>query len=93
MRIRTAGLWVWIFLAVLSLVAADTGAGHGQGYVAGVVTQKFTGGRDGDSFEIAVEGSPYEVPMTFWLSVQVGDTVRYAGQTWQIVKRARASAQ
>jgi len=88
MRIRTAGRWVSIFLVVLSLLAADIGAGHSQGYVSGVVTQKFTGGRDGDTFEIAVDGSPYDVPMAFWLSVQVGDTVRHAGQMWQIVKRS-----
>jgi len=88
MRIRTAGLWAWIFLMTLSLLAADVGAGWSQGYVSGVVTQKFTGGHDGDNYEIAVDGSPYDVPMTFWLSVQVGDTVKYAGRIWQIVRRS-----
>lgn len=76
-----------IVVVLLSLRVAGATAGYGPGYVFGTVTQKFTGGHDGGEYEVAVDGAPYEVPMTFWLSVQVGDTVRYTGAEWQVVKR------
>lgn len=66
-------------LVLPPLFAAGVAAGYGPGYVFGTVTQKFTGGRDGGEYEIAVNGTPYEVSMTFWLSVQVGDAVRCTG--------------
>ena len=78
---------VSIVLVLLSLHLAGAAAGYGPGYVFGTVTQKFTPGHDGGEYEIAVEGSPYEVPIMFWRSVQVGDTVRYTGTEWQVVKR------
>jgi hypothetical protein len=88
MRIRTGGLSAWIFLMALMLLAADVTVGCRQAYVSGIVTQKFAGGHDGGEYEIAIDGSPHDVPMTFWLSVQVGDRVRYTGTEWQIVGRS-----
>lgn len=88
MRVRAAGLPALVFVVALSMLAADVTVGCSQGYVSGVVTQKFTGGHDGGAYEIAVDGSPYEVPMSFWLTVHVGDAVRYTGTEWQIVKRS-----
>ena len=82
-----AGAIALVVLLAVSLRAPEPAAGYGPGYVAGIVTQKFTGGHDGGEYEVAVNGAPYEVPMTFWLSVQVGDVVRYTGIEWQIVKK------
>lgn len=77
-----------VVVVLLSLHVADATVGFGAGYVYGTVTQKFTGGHDGGDYELAVDGAPYEVPIMFWLSVQVGDTVRYTGTEWQVVKRS-----
>jgi hypothetical protein len=82
-----AGALALVVLVAVSLRASEPAAGYGPGSVAGIVTQKFTGGHDGGEYEVAVNGAPYEVPMTVWLSVQVGDVVRYTGIEWQIVKK------
>lgn len=88
MKLRT--LQALLFVLVLSLFAADFSVGCGQGYVYGPVTQKFTrGGDGGDTWIIAVDGKPYEVPQGFYLKVALGDTVKYTGKQWQLVKTAR----
>jgi len=87
-------------MVVMAMLAASVGltssvalaaaqATVGPGLVYGEVTQKFTpNGGNADNFLIAVRGVPYEVPMAFWYQVQVGNTVRYTGTAWQIVKTA-----
>ncbi len=88
MKLRT--LQALMFVLVLSLLAADFSVGCGQGYVYGPVTQKFTrGGDSGDTWLIAVSGTPYEVPLGFYTKVELGDTVKYTGKQWQIIKTAR----
>jgi hypothetical protein len=79
------------FVAILSLLAADFSVGCGsQAYVYGPVTQKFaTSSQEANRF-IEVNGTQYEVPFTFYAEVQVGDTVRFNGKQWSIVKRATA---
>jgi hypothetical protein len=86
MRLRT--LQALLFVLVLSVFAADFSVGCGQGYVYGPVTQKFQSGGDNDGHTIAVNGTPYTVPLEFFNRVSVGDTVKFAGSTWQIVKTA-----
>ena len=86
MRIRT--IQVLLFVAVLSMFAADFSVGCGQGYVNGPVTQKFRGSGDAGNFSIAVNGTPYDVPQNFWYAVNVGDTVKFTGKQWEIVKTA-----
>lgn len=52
--------------------------------VAGVVTQKFTVNDDA-SYIIAVDGTPYEVPLEVYLGAQVGSVVRFDGSHWSVV--------
>jgi hypothetical protein len=87
MKIRT--VQAVLFVMVLSLFAADFSMGCGKGYVYGPVTQKFNRGGDSQTYLIAVSGTPYEVPMDFWQKVQLGDTVKYTGKQWQLVKTAK----
>jgi hypothetical protein len=89
MLIKDAGVVALLLAVMLCLPAGGSvAAAYGPGYVFGVVTQKFTSGHDGGEWQIAVNGSPYEVPVMFWLSVNVGDAVRYTGTDWQVVKRS-----
>lgn len=88
MKVRT--LQAVLFVLALSLFAADFSIGCGHGYVYGPVTEKFRhGGEGGDTYLIAVSGSPYEVPPEFWARVQVGDTVKFTGKQWQVIKTAK----
>lgn len=86
MKLRT--LQALLFVLVLSVFAADFSVGCGQGYVYGPVTQKFRTGGDTESWQIAVNGTPYEVPQEFYNQVNLGDTVKFAGKRWEIVKVA-----
>jgi hypothetical protein len=54
--------------------------------VDGSVTQKFFS-RSDDTFRIAVDGFPYEVPRGFYETVQVGDRVHFDGTNWTITSR------
>lgn len=63
-------------LAASSGLAADRA-------VDGSVTQKFVN-RGDESFQIAVNGTPYEVPREFYLVVHVGDIVHFDGTKWTI---------
>ncbi len=42
----------------------------------------------GHSFVITINSTDYEVPGYFYAQVQVGDLVKWDGQTWTIVKKA-----
>lgn len=86
MRLRT--VQALLFVLVLTVFAADFSMGCGQGYVYGPVTQKFTSGADNDGYTIAVSGTPYTVPLEFYERVNVGDTVKYTGARWEIIKTA-----
>lgn len=77
-----------VLVAGLAVLAADFTVGCGQGYVYGPVDQKYTTGGDSGSYLISVNGTPYEVPMSFYYSVRVGDVVKFDGRSWRIVKRA-----
>ncbi len=81
-----------LFVAVLSAFAADISVGCGQGYVYGPVTQKFLTGGDTGDYMIAVSGTAYEVPLAFYQQVRVGDTVKFDGKAWSIIKRAESPA-
>jgi hypothetical protein len=81
-----------LFVAVLSLFAADFNVGCGQGYVYGPVTQKYATGADTGDHLISVSGTSYDVPLDFFSRVRVGDTVKFDGKAWTIVKRAQAPA-
>jgi hypothetical protein len=91
MRGRT--VTVLFFVAILSLLAADFSIGCGsQAYVYGPVSQKFvTSSNETDKY-IEINGQTYSVPWSFFNDVQVGDTVRFNGKQWSIVKRADAPA-
>ncbi len=81
---RTRTVKALFFVALLSVFAADIEVGCGQEYVYGPVSQKLTGTEQ--AYLIMVNGTPYEVPPPFFLRVQVGDTVRFNGKEWSIVK-------
>ena len=92
MRGRT--LTALLFVAILSLLAADFTVGCGsQAYVYGPVSQKFDmSGQETDRL-IEINGHTYSVPNDFYHTVQVGDTVRFNGRQWSVVKRAGAPVQ
>lgn len=86
MKART--IQALVFVLVLSVFAADFTVGCGQGYVYGPVTQKYRQGGDSETYVIAVNGTPYNVPLDFFQRVNLGDTVKYGGSHWEIVKTA-----
>jgi hypothetical protein len=89
MRGRT--VTVLFFVAILSLLAADFSVGCGsQAYVYGPVSQKFNTSQQEENKFIEINGQTYEVPPSFFYAVQVGDTVRFNGHEWSIVKKANA---
>ena len=92
MRGRT--LTALLFVAILSLLAADMTVGCGsQAYVYGPVSQKFdVSGQETDRL-IEINGQTYVVPHYFYAIVEVGDTVRFNGRQWSIVKHAGAPVQ
>jgi|SRR5215469_2228325 len=80
-----------VFVAILSLLAADVSVGCGaNAYVYGPVEQKYTTGSDEGEKLILIGGQTYQVPPTFFAEVSVGDTVKYNGRVWTVVKRAGA---
>jgi hypothetical protein len=91
---RGRALTAVFFVAILSLLAADFSVGCGtQAYVYGPVSQKFNvSGQETDRL-IEINGATYVVPMDFYDIVQVGDTVRFNGHQWSIVKRAGVPVQ
>jgi len=76
-----------LIVGVTLALTASAALADGPGIVSGQVTQKFTADGDGE-YLIAVNGQPYVVPMTFWIAVQVDDTVKVTGQQWEIVRTA-----
>lgn len=82
-------LTVFIVVGLLSVFAADVTIGCGQDYVYGAVTQKINAGHEQNN-TIMVNGQPYEVPLTFYERVQVGDMVRFNGKEWSIVKSGQS---
>ena len=55
--------------------------------VHGVVTQKFVSGGDSGEYRIAVDGTPYVVPLGFYVTVSIGETVNFDGTNWTIAGR------
>ena len=86
MKLRT--IQALVFVLVLSVFAADFTVGCGSGYVYGPVTQKYRSGGDSDTLTIAVNSTPYTVPLDFYNRVNLGDTVKFTGSHWEIVKTA-----
>jgi hypothetical protein len=77
-----------VFVALLSLLAADISVGCGaQAYVYGPVSQKYSPVPSEPNAQILISGQAYEVPMSFYNQVQVGDVVRFNGRAWSIVQR------
>ena len=81
---------VLVLIAALSLLAADVSVGCGQAYIYGVVDQKWTRTADDDVAEgrLLVAGQSVYVPLAFYMQVQQGDTVKFDGRNWTIVKHA-----
>jgi hypothetical protein len=77
-----------LFILALSVFAADMSVGCGQGFIIGPVTAKYRSSPDSGSYLIAVNGTPYDVPQDFYNQVQIGDTVKYTGKQWLLVKTA-----
>ena len=75
-----------VLILALSAFAADMSVGCGQGFVIGPVTAKYHTGADSGSYLISVNDKPYDVPPDFYNQVQIGDTVKYTGSQWLIVK-------
>jgi len=91
MRVQTVRAFV--FIAILSILAADLSVGCGsQAYVYGPVTQKFATGTDEVDRMIEIGGTTYLVPPIFFAQIEVGDIVKYNGRIWTIVRKAGAPA-
>ncbi len=75
---------------VLALAAftADITIGCGPAYVYGVVAQKYASTGDRMTWILQVEDEFYPVPQAFYDRVQLGDTVKFDGRAWSVVKRA-----
>lgn len=82
-----------IFVAILSLLAADISVGCGRTtYVYGPVEQKYVTSENKDPDKlIMISGQTYLVPPSFFAAIEVGDTVKYNGKKWAIIKRADGS--
>jgi len=89
MKVRT--VQALVFILALSVFAADVSVGCGQGFIIGPVTAKYRGGADSGNYLIAVNDKPYDVPPDFYNQVQVGDTVKFTGRQWLIVKTANGT--
>lgn|GEM_PF-935004 len=76
------------FLLALSVFAADFTVGCGQRYVYGIVSAKYPATGDNQSWTIQVVDEWYTVPENFYYETQVGDTVKFDGRDWTIVKSA-----
>jgi hypothetical protein len=75
-----------LMVGTMLTLAPSAGLGAGPA-VDGSVTQKFVSRGDDASVRIAVDGTPYEVPLGFYRVVQVGDIVHFDGTTWTITSR------
>ncbi len=80
-----------LFVAILSVFAADFTVGCGQAYVYGPVSQKLRAAADTGDWLITVNGETYDVPLVFYNEVNVGDTVKFDGRNWTVVKRAETT--
>lgn len=87
---RAQTLTVFFLVGLLSVFASDITTGCGQDYVYGSVTQKINAGHEQNN-TIMVNGSPFEVPLSFYERVHVGDMVRFNGKEWSIVKPGQSS--
>jgi hypothetical protein len=65
---------------------AATGALAASPSVVGEVTQVFTYSVNNGTPEIAINGTPYEVPLAFYLTVHVGNIVQFDGMNWTIAQ-------
>jgi hypothetical protein len=80
-----------IFVIALSALAADISVGCGQPYVYGVVSQKYPRTGENDVWMLQIADESWGVPENFWHQVQLGDTVKFDGKTWSIVKTANGT--
>ncbi|GEM_PF-2637230 len=79
-----------VVAVVLALAAftADITIGCAPAYVYGVVAQKYASTGDRMTWILRIEDEFYPVPQDFYNRAQLGDTVKFDGRAWSIVKRA-----
>jgi hypothetical protein len=71
------------------VLAADVSVGCGShAYVYGPVEQKYASVIGEVDKTIMVAGQTYQVPASFFSAISVGDTVKFNGTKWSIVKTA-----
>lgn len=80
-----------VFIAALSVLAADLSVGCGQPYVYGVVSQKYPDTGERQAWLLQVGSESWAVPESFFHQVQLGDTVKFDGKSWSIVKTANGT--
>jgi hypothetical protein len=87
-------LAIVLLLAVAQLIPScgdsddDDGASTRR-QVIGYVDEKRRNNQEFMPYLIVINSLEYGVPYQFWLDVDVGDLVRFDGQTWRIVRKAR----
>jgi hypothetical protein len=82
-------LAVVALLAVAQLLPSCGGDGGSRPDVVGFVSEKRRAQQEFFPYLIVINNLEYGVPYEFWLTVEVGDLVRFAGGEWRVVRRAR----
>ena len=75
-----------VFVLALSTLAADFTIGCGQPYVYGIVSQKYARTGENDVWRLQIGSESWGVPEAFWYQAKLGDTVKFDGVRWSIVK-------
>jgi len=81
-----------VFVLALSAFAADVSIGCGSQYVYGVVWGKYPATGENNAWMIQVVNEWYSVPEDFYYRAEIGDTVKFDGKDWTIVKTPDTTA-
>jgi hypothetical protein len=60
-----------------------------RGQVIGWVDEKRQSRAEVLPYLLVINNLEYGVPYEFWMTVSIGDLVKYDGKTWTIVRKAR----
>ena len=69
--------------------SSDEPAVSGTAQVIGWVDEKRTRVYETIPWMVVINQLEYGVPYEFWLTVDIGDLVKFDGQKWSIVRKAR----
>ncbi|MBI4277047.1 MAG: hypothetical protein HY660_01210 [Armatimonadetes bacterium] len=81
-----------VMLAVLLVTALaqavpSCSEGDRPSVVGWIASKRIEGGDSGGTYVITINQADYEVPLRFWMIVNVGDLVKYDKGDWTIVRK------